>query len=139
MRGSPQQIADKWATRLGGATADIQAGIDRVTVAPGQQAAAKADKWLQNTQGAAETWSRRGGSVSLEAWKNAAKTVGVARVAQGANAKKDKMAAFLTEFGPHLDALQSKLASMPDTTLEQRIQRMVAAARHNNTFRRSGS
>ena len=45
MRGDPATIAQKWATRLSGSTAEIAAGIDRVTVAPGQRAAQKADKW----------------------------------------------------------------------------------------------
>jgi len=138
VRGTAQEIADRWASRLGGATTEIAAGIDRVTVAPGQAAAAKADKWEQNTLAAKAKWKARVAGTSLEAWKQAAKTVGVARIAQGANAKKGKMAAFLQEFGPHLDALASKLQSMPDNTFEQRMQRMVAAATHNHTFKRSG-
>lgn len=138
MRGTPESIQEKWASRLSGATADITAGIDRVTVAPGQQAAAKKDKWLQNVQAAQDKWASRVGAVSLEAWKNAAKTIGVQRIATGANAKKGKFGAFIREFSSHLDALNSKLASMPDTTFEQRMARMVEAARHNHSFRRSG-
>lgn len=138
MKGNPTQIADKWASRLSGATAEITAGIDRVTVAPGQKAAAKADKWLMNVQAAADKWKSRVGGVTLEEWKKAAKEIGVQRVAQGAQSKKGKFASFITEFGTHLDALDSKLASMPDTTFEQRLQRMVTAARHNHDFKRSG-
>lgn len=137
MRGTASSISDKWANRLSGASAEITAGIDRVTVAPGQKAAAKSDKWLMNVQAAADKWKSRVASVSLEEWKNAAKTVGVPRVAQGAQAKKGKFAAFITEFGSHLDALDSKLASMPDTTFEQRLARMTTAARHNHEFRRT--
>lgn len=139
MRGTANEIADRWASRLGNATTEIAAGIDRVTVAPGQTAAAKADKWEQNTLAAKAKWKARVAGTSLEAWKTAAKTIGVSRIASGANAKKGKMAAFLVEFGPHLDALASKLQSMPDNTFEQRMQRMVAAATHNHTFKRSGS
>lgn len=139
MRGTPEQIQEKWATRLSGATAEIAAGIDRVTVAPGQKAAAKKDKWLQNVQASADKWASRVGGVSLEAWKQAAKTIGVQRIATGAQAKKGKFGAFIREFQPHLDQLQSKLDTMPDTTFEQRMQRMVEAARHNHGFRRSGS
>lgn len=138
MRGSPQEIADRWASRLGSATTEIQAGIDRVQVAPGQLAAAKADKWEQNTLAAKAKWRARVAGTSLEAWKTAAKTIGVARISAGAQAKKGKMAQFMTEFGPHLDALASKLATMPDTTFDQRLQRMVTAATHNHTFKRTG-
>jgi uncharacterized protein YeaO (DUF488 family) len=138
MRGTAAQIQEKWANRLSGATAEISAGIDRVTVAPGQKAAAKKDKWLQNVQASQDKWASRVAGVSLEAWKNAAKTIGVARVATGAQAKKDKFGAFIQEFGAHLDMLDQKLANMPDTTFEQRLQRMTAAARHNHDFKRSG-
>lgn len=139
MRGSPQEIADRWASRLGSATNEISAGIDRVQVAPGQLAAAKADKWEQNVLAAKAKWRARVAGTSLEAWKTAAKTIGVTRIAAGAQAKKGKMAAFLTEFGPHLDQLASKLATMPDTTFDQRMQRMIQAATHNHNFRRSGT
>lgn len=139
MRGTPDSIAEKWAGRLSGATAEISAGIDRVTVAPGQKAAAKKDKWLQNVQASQDKWAARVGAVSLESWKNAAKTIGVQRVATGAQAKKGKFAGFVREFSSHLDALDAKLANMPDTTFEQRMARMVAAARHNHDFKRSGA
>lgn len=139
MRGTPESIQEKWATRLSGATTEIAAGIDRVTVAPGQKAAAKKDKWLQNVQASQDKWASRVGAVSLESWKNAAKTIGVQRIASGAQAKKAKFGAFIREFSSHLDALDSKLSSMPDTTFEQRMARMVEAARHNHNFRRSGS
>lgn len=139
MRGTPETIQEKWANRLSGATAEISAGIDRVTVAPGAKAAAKKDKWLANVQASQDKWATRVGAVSLESWKNAAKTIGVQRVASGAQAKKGKFGAFIREFSSHLEALDSKLAGMPDTTFEQRMQRMVTAARHNHDFKRSGS
>ncbi len=138
MRGTPASIQEKWASRLSGATAEISAGIDRVTVAPGQKAAQKKDKWLQNVQASQDKWASRVAGVSLEAWKQAAKTIGVQRVATGAQAKKEKFGAFIQEFSAHLDMLDQKLTSMPDTTFEQRVQRMVVAARHNHDFKRSG-
>ncbi len=139
MRGTPEQIQAKWVSRLSGATAEIAAGIDRVTVAPGQKAAARADKWLLAVQASQDKWKARVGGVSLEAWKQAAKTIGVQRVASGAQAKQAKFGAFIREFGAHLDQLDSKLSGMPDTTFEQRLQRMVTAARHNHDFRRTGA
>lgn len=139
MRGTPESIQEKWANRLSGATAEISAGIDRVTVAPGQKAAAKKDKWLQNVQAAQDKWASRVAGVSLESWKQAAKTIGVQRVASGAQAKKGKFGSFIREFSSHLDALDAKLANMPDTTFEQRMTRMVAAARHNHEFKRSSN
>lgn len=138
IRGTPESIQKKWADRLSGATTEIAAGIDRVTVAPGQRAAQKADKWLTNVQASQDKWRSRVAGVSLEAWKDAAKSIGVQRIASGAQAKQGKFGDFIREFTPHLDQLQQKLASMPDTTFEQRMQRMVEAARHNHNFKRSG-
>ena len=139
VRVSPQDATTKWVNRLGGATADIQAGIDRVTEAPGMKAAAKQQKWLQAVQGSADKWKRNVSAVSLEQWKALFKSVGVPRIAQGAQAKQSKYTAFAQQFFPHLAQGISRVSAMPDTTFEERIQRSVAMMRHNHEFKRSGS
>lgn len=139
VRGTPADARAKWVSRLSGATSEIQAGIDRVTTAPGAAAAAKVDKWRQNVAAAEEKWKRNVSAVSLDQWKNAAKTIGVPRIASGAQAKQGKYEAFANEFFPHLERGQQKIAVMPDTTFEQRVQRAVAMMTHNRTFKRSGS
>lgn len=135
-RGTPDQIADKWATNLGGATTSITAGVNSVTVAPGQKAAAQAAVWLQRLTASQDKWKARVSGVTLEQWR-AATIAGIPRIAQGAQAKKGKFAAFMVEFGPHLDALHSKLASMPRGDLQTNIQRMITAVNHNAQFKRS--
>jgi hypothetical protein len=137
-KGTPQEVADKWASRLAGATADIARGVSRVTVAPGQKAAQKADKWATNTLNAKAKWQRRVGSVSLADWQNAMTTYGAARVATGANAKKNRVADFQAELQPHIDRGQQKLASMPTDTFEQNLARMTAWAQHMHGFVRGG-
>ena len=138
VRGTPAENANKWKTRLSAATPDIQAGIQRVTVAPGQAAARQKQAWLQNVTASADKWERNVGSVTLASWQADA-LAGVSRVAAGAAAKQNKMEAFLTEFQPHLDRVQQKLATMPRGGFEANIARMVENARQNAQFKRSGN
>lgn len=139
VRVTPQQAADKWASRLAGSTAEITAGINRVQVAPGAQAAAKKDKWLQAVTAAQDKWARNTARVSLEAWKKAALELGVPRIGQGANQKKHKMADFMNDFIPHLERGIQQLANMPDMTIEQRVNKAVAMMMHNHNFKRSST
>lgn len=139
VRLSPSDATQKWVNNLSGATANIQAGIDRVTEAPGQKAAAKQQKWIQAVQASQDKWKRNVAAVSLEQWKSLFKTVGVPRIAQGAQAKQSKYTNFANQFFPHLEQGVAKINSMPDTTFEERINRSVAMMRHNHTFQRSGS
>lgn len=138
VRGTPSENAQKWKTRLSAATPDIQAGIQRVTSAPGQAAARQKGAWQANVIAAADKWERNVSRVSLDQWKQAALD-GVNRVAQGATAKVGKMESFLTEFQPHLERTQAALAAMPRGNLEQNLARMLENARRNAQFKRSGS
>ena len=139
IRGTAQQASDKWKNRLSGAGAEVAAGVARVTVAPGQLAAAKRQKWLMGIQNAADKWQRNVAAVPLETWKRYMTEVGVPRIAQGAQAKQAKFTDFMNEFLPHLEQGVNKLANMPDVTFEDRIAKSVAMMRHNHDFRRSGS
>src|SRR5437764_101962 len=129
VRVSPQQAREKWTSRLGAATQEITQGIARVQTAPGQQAAAKFQKWLNGVQEGAQKWRRNVAAVSLEDWKAAATQIGVPRIAQGAQQKAGKYQAFAESFFPHLEAGLRQIESMPDTTMEDRINRAVAMMR----------
>lgn len=137
VRLSPTDATTKWVNNLSGATANIQAGIDRVTEAPGMKAAAKAQKWITAVQASQDKWKRNVAAVSLDQWKTLFKGVGVQRIAQGAQAKQSKYTAFASQFFPYLEQGVNKVNAMPDTTFEERIQRAVAMMRHNNQFKRS--
>jgi len=137
-RINPQDAANKWAQRLGAATADIQRGIAGVTQAPGQKAAAKKDKWLQKVTQSQDKFATNVAAVTLDSWKQAA-TDGVSRVAAGANAKKGKMEAFQTEFFAHLDRGAPAINAMPTNTVEDGIAKAAAQIRHNANFKRTGT
>lgn len=136
VRVSPQQGTDKWVSRLSSATQDITNGVNNVTTAPGQLAAAKSQKWIQGVQNAADKWKRNVASVSLQSWQQSMTTVGIPRVAQGAQLKKGKYTAFASQFYPFLDANVAKIKTMPDTTIEDRINKAVAMMRMNSQFQR---
>lgn len=138
VRVSPSAGADKWARNLGASTQDIAAGIDRVTTAPGQKAAASSGKWLAKVTQAEPKFKTNVAAVSLASWQASAKD-GVNRVASGANAKKGKMESFATEFYAHLDRGAAAINAMPTNTVEDGIAKSAAQIRHNANFKRSGT
>lgn len=138
-RVTPEQMASRWAQRLGGATEAITAGVRGVTVAPGQAAARQRAAWLARVQQSADKWATNVARVSLAEWQQKMLDVGVPRIAQGAQANQDKMARFAQEFLPHLDRGVAQVKGMPKVTLEDSVNRAVAMIRHNASFRRGGS
>src|SRR5512143_2754835 len=139
VRVTPEQATAKWVNRLSSATNEIQQGVARVQVAPGQAAAAKFQKWLQSVNDSANKWRRNVANVSLSDWQASMTNIGIPRIAQGAQQKQGKFERFAAEFFPHLERGISTVKAMPDTTFEDRIQRSVAMMRHNRDFRRGGA
>ena len=129
----PNAAAAKWQSRLSQAASDgtIAAGIDAVTVSPGQAAARSADLWATNTVAAKETFRTNAGKVTLADWQNAAKTKGVDRIAGGATAAQPKMAAVLGKLLPAINTIKGQLP--PRGNFPQNMQRanQMAAGLHN--------
>lgn len=137
---NPQAVSDKWARNLGAAGEAIKAGVQAVSVAPTDKAAAAADRYAAGvaravTDGKYQAGLRR---VSLEDWKQATLRKGLNRIAAGATEGKSKMTAFLSDFIPHLEAGQRMLDSMPRGDLQTNIQRAVSMMQHNAQFKRRG-
>lgn len=138
-RVTPAEFAEKWARRTSGATADYTKGIDRVSVAPGQLAAAKEDKLVAGFQAAIQSgkWRERVAGVSLTEWKTKAKEKGAGRIASGVAGASADMQKFGQELLAFEDSVQAEINAMPDLNLEDRIARSVAWQRRMATFRRS--
>lgn len=139
VRSDPQAATAKWVRNISSATADITRGVQAVTTAPGQAAAAQAQKWINNLQAAQAKWKARVASVSLTDWQNAMLNVGVPRIAQGANAKQGKFTSFMQDFLPYLQSGVATIDKMPNVTLEDSINRATAMIRHNAKFSRNGA
>lgn len=124
---TPDQIAQKWATNLAGATETIKAGIQAVSVAPGQAAARQAQAYIQGVQAAQQKWQRNVSSVSLAEWQQATIDKGVGRIATGAQAAQPKMQSFLVKLLPYQQNLKGSLPARGG--LEANIARMDAWVR----------
>lgn len=136
---TPTEFAEKHARRLKASVEDIRRGIDRVTESPTEKAAAKQDKMLANLTASIQSgkWASGLKRVTLEDWKRKARDVGVNRISAGIDAAKDKVTAFAEELLPHIDRGQAKIASLPDVTLDDNINRMTSFIRHMSTFKRT--
>lgn len=124
MAGTPDQIAERWANGLGGASEKIRAGVEAVTVAPGAMAARQKSVYLANVQASADKWARNTGAVSLSDWKLAMTEKGLARIGAGASAAKSKMAAFMGKLLPYVASGRSTLPARG--SFEQNKARAVA-------------
>jgi hypothetical protein len=128
-RLSPEQAAAKYAQRAAAASGDYVEGVNRVNRSPGQAAAAKFDKWRQGVQDSQEKWRSKVAAVSLDDWKQRTVEKGGSRYAAGVQASSDKYLAHQQRFGPVQDRITEQVRGMPDTTLEQRLNRMTEQAR----------
>jgi hypothetical protein len=136
VRVSADQASQKWLTRLSGATQQITDGVNRVQTAPGSRAAAQSQKWFARLTAAQDKWKTNVSRVSLADWQNSMTTVGIPRIAQGAQQKQGKFTAFMQQFLPYLQQGVQKVDAMPSTTLEDSINRATTMIRHNAAFKR---
>lgn len=139
VRSTSTDAAAKWLANLSAASGRMQTGAMGVTKAPGLAAAAAADKWLAKVTAAKGKFAARVQSVSLQDWQNAYINVGIPRVAQGAQAKQNKVQAFFDEFLPYLQRGMATIDNMPSVTLEDGIARASAMIRYNAKFKRGQS
>lgn len=116
-------VAQKWATAMAGASTAYVAGVNAVTVAPGQAAAKQAAVWAQNTAAAQQKYARNVGAVSLGEWQQAAANKGAQRLASGASAAQPKVLNALQQLLPKIDAIKASLP--PRGSLDQNIARMT--------------
>lgn len=137
VRATSAQATAKWLSGLQNASARMAAGADAVTVAPGQLAAAASGKWLAKVTAAQQKFATNVQRVGLAEWQNSYKTIGIPRVAQGAQQKQAKVTAFMDQFLPYLQTGLQTIDKMPSTTLEDGIARATAMIRYNAKFKRS--
>ena len=130
-RVNSQQWLQKWSTNLNAAGTYIKNGVNAVTVAPGQAAAAAQDRMLAGVTQAVQSgkWARNVSKVSLQDWQNAMINKGIPRIAQGTQV------AVATK-GPQIDALLANVNAaaavahaLPKGGIEQGIARATAFMR----------
>lgn len=123
----PMAVAAKWGTNTTNSTEQVKAGIQAVTVAPGQLAAKAADLYVTNTAAAKGKFARNVAAVGLSDWQTAAIDKGLPRIASGVQAAGSKMQAFFADMLPAQAAIVAKLP--PRGSLEANVQRSAAMIR----------
>lgn len=131
----PNAVAQKWATNLANSTASITAGVESVTVAPGQAAARQKTVWAQNVAAAQDKWAANVAKVSTQEWQAAMTTKAIPRIATGAQAAQPKMATFMQKLLPFQANLKSSLPARG--TPQQNIQRMLTFVQGMMNFKNS--
>jgi len=130
---NPTSAAAAWSQRLGAATQAYTDGVNAVTVAPGQLAAAAKDRWLANTQAAAPRFAANSAAVSREQWQAAAINKGAGRLASGASAAQPKMEAVFTKLFPAIRNVRASLPARGD--INQNIERSRQMALKMNALK----
>lgn len=135
---TPEEGARKLIDRARSAAPHIADQVRKVTVSPTEQAAKKVDKMRTNflkslDDGKVERGLRR---VTLSDWQAAMINKGVPRITQGLEQAESKIIEFNRQFYPYLERVQNEVAAMPDTTLEDNIQRAVHNIRRVSEFKR---
>jgi hypothetical protein len=121
---SPQEGASKWSQRLQASTEQIRQGVARVTRSPGEAAAASADLWHRRVTASQEKFRRKVAAVPLSAWQDSMSTIGVTRVAEGAQRKAGKYEAFAQSFYPVAEQVSARVKAMPKGDVEQAVARV---------------
>jgi len=136
---NPATVAATWASNLGAATTKMKAGVSSLQTSPTQLAAQAVSKWQAamadpNTAARYQSGLSR---VSLTDWQTAYIQKGLPRIATGAQAAVPKFTQFLSQWLPFIQNAATQVRSMPSTTLQDRINRMVAMVNFEAGFKRS--
>lgn len=127
-RVNADEYVRKWQQRTSAASPDYQAGVRRVSQAPGALAAAKKADYVAAVNAQQNKWAANVSRVSLSDWQEMAATKGAANLATGVQAAGPKMAAAAGKLLSTVDSIRPRIRSMPSGTFEQRKARMAAWA-----------
>ena len=122
----PVSAAANWTAGLTGAGQKITDGVNRVNQAPGQKAAAQAQKYINNVTASVPKWQRKVAGVTLEQWRSAMITKGVPRVASGAQASQGKFQGALVPLFQFMQSLWQQVDAMDTSTPAARDAKMLA-------------
>lgn len=126
VKATAAEAAANWNTGFSAAGTKYTAGINAVTVAPGQLAAAQQPAYLAGVNASVGIWASKVAGVTLQSWKQAATTTGAQRLATGATKGQPKYQAFATLFIPQLSNVVSGLPARG--TYDQNIARFTTYA-----------
>lgn len=122
-------ILAKWKRNAGQAAQSYQDGIDAVTTAPTQQAAANLDKYLRNTAEAVNSgrMAQSLQNVTLQDWKQAAKDKGSRNYTTGISAISPRAAKAMADQQQYAEMVKQQVAGMPNNSDADADARMLKA------------
>jgi hypothetical protein len=126
VKATAAAASQAWQNGFSGAGAKYEAGVNAVTVAPGQAAAQQKNAYVQGVTANANIWASKVASVTLQDWKSAAINTGGARLASGAAKGAPKVQTFMTNFLPQLGSIVDGLPNRG--SFEQNMQRFSTYA-----------
>lgn len=126
---SSQELAKKWAENLVRSKASIRAGIDQVSVAPTQKAAAAVNKYADGCQRAVSEGRFVAGCnrVTLQEWKDKTINKGLANLDVGVRNAESKVASFQAKAMPYYKQAKERAAAIEGTGRAAQIARIEAA------------
>jgi len=132
-----KDVVEKWKRRMKAATDDMRKGAQAVTVAPSKKAIEKKEKMRANVLEAIDTgrWERQLEKVSLEQWQKSYIEKAIGRIAAGVEGATDKMEDFMTKLLSEVERIKRIVDAMPDTTFEERMERMRKWAEEMHKFK----
>lgn len=130
---SATDAATRWAQNFGASGTRWAAGVNAVTVAPGQLAARAKQLWLTNTTAAADRFAANSAKVTLQDWQSTTVSKGQPRLASGAQAAQPKVEAAFAKLFP---AIQNVVNSLPPRgDIEANINRAAMFARGMHAYK----
>lgn len=124
---NPSDAAARWVQNFGASGAKWTAGVQAVTVAPGQAAARQKNLWAQNTAAAIDRFAANSAAVSLQQWQQVTVDKGQGRLMSGATAAQSKVEQVFSKLFPYIASQVGALPPRGD--LEANIARSAAFAR----------
>lgn len=130
LKTNPQEYTEKWARNTQNARQDYEAGVRRVTEAPGVKAAKSKDKLVQGFMDAVNSgrWEANVASVSLADWQKKAVEKGAARLSDGVQGAIGKVEEIARINLANIEAATDQVRRMSSTSFQDRVSRMVKYA-----------
>ena len=134
---TPADFVKKWSQRTSAASEAYTKGVQAVTENPMEKAAAKADQYAAGVAQAVATGRYQDGlrRVGLQEWRDKAVKLGAGRLAAGVKEAEGRMQQFAQQFLPFQESLTAQVRSMPNNSLEERINRAIAQMRGTSEFK----
>jgi hypothetical protein len=128
--------AQRWSQNFGASGTRWAAGVNAVTVAPGQLAARAKQLWAANTAAAIDRFAANSARVTLQDWQQQTITKGQPRLASGAQAAQPKVEAVFAKLFPFIQNAVNGLPPRGD--IEANINRAAQFARAMHGYKTQG-